>query len=142
MCFIHQYAETHEIEMKTHRLFLAINKNIELEEQLFYITFSMGISIFPDHASDYLSLSIKSDTAMFRSKELGKDQYTFYSQTMENISSNFLKLTSRIRNAIENNLFVFNKFKSGLFCDTTLLCPKKSSRVFGRSNSASGTCLF
>ena len=111
--------ETHEIEMKTHRLFLAINKNIELEEQLFYITFSMGISIFPDHASDYLSLSIKSDTAMFRSKELGKDQYTFYSQTMENISSNFLKLTGRIRNAIENDLFTLHyqpqhDLKSGL----------------------------
>lgn len=98
----------HDIEIKTRRLFLAISKNIELEEQLFYITFSMGIAIFPDHASDYLSLSIKSDTAMFRSKELGKDQYTFYSQTMENISSNFLKLTSRIRNAIENNLFVLH----------------------------------
>ena len=42
----------------------------------------------------------------------------------------------------ENSRFVFNKFNKGLFWATTLLCPKKSSRLLGRSSSANGTCLF
>ena len=43
---------------------------------------------------------------------------------------------------IEKSLFVLSKFKIGLFGDTTLLCPRNSSRVFGRKVSASGICLF
>ena len=39
---------------------------------------SIGIALYPKHASTYEELFKKADEALYASKERGKDRYTFY----------------------------------------------------------------
>jgi diguanylate cyclase (GGDEF)-like protein len=42
------------------------------------LTASMGVSLFPDHASEATSLIKLADTAMYSAKQAGKNGYCFY----------------------------------------------------------------
>lgn len=60
-------------------------KNITVgENQKVKISGSIGISIYPDHATSYTDLFQKADKAMYHSKEIGKDRYSIYSNDLEN----------------------------------------------------------
>jgi len=53
-----------------------IIKNIKLD-----ITTSIGVSIFPDHADTEINLMKKADIAMYKSKELGRNQVIYFDES-------------------------------------------------------------
>lgn len=60
-------------------------KNIKIENSpLSKISGSIGISIYPDHATAYTDLFQKADKAMYHAKEIGKDRYSIYTSDLEN----------------------------------------------------------
>lgn len=71
-------------------------KPIKIDNKEFYTGASVGISIYPDDAQSYEELIKAADTAMYQVKELGKNGYQFYTQTMND------KVTQRMH--IENDL--------------------------------------
>lgn len=46
------------------------------------VTPSIGISVFPKDASNYETLLKNADTAMYKAKQCGRDNYMFYSEAM------------------------------------------------------------
>jgi len=48
------------------------------------ITTSIGVAIFPDHADNEIKLMKKADIAMYKSKELGKNQIIYFDKTFLN----------------------------------------------------------
>ncbi len=71
--------------------------NIVVEGQELRITASIGISIFPQDGDDADKLIKNADAAMYKSKELGKNQYNLYEPQMND------KILERI--SFENGLF-------------------------------------
>lgn len=68
-----------------------------------YITASMGISVYPYDGRDEQSLIKNADTAMYNSKELGKNNYQFYTKDMYEKIVNKLNLERDLRHAVKNN---------------------------------------
>ena len=68
---------------------------------------SVGIAIFPDDAKDKIELLQHADTAMYKAKELGKNNYCFYQLDM-NVAINFRLAKERnLKKALEKEeLFV------------------------------------
>ena len=68
---------------------------------------SIGIAIFPDDAKDKIELLQHADTAMYKAKEFGKNNYCFYQLDM-NIAINFrLSKERNLKKALEKEeLFV------------------------------------
>lgn len=58
-----------------------------------YVTTSIGISVYPEDGSEVEPLIKNADTAMYHSKERGKNNYSFYSTDMSqtNLRQNMLK---------------------------------------------------
>ena len=56
----------------------AIMQPFILEEHTVYVTTSIGISLYPIDDRDPEILVKNADAAMYRAKELGKNQYQFY----------------------------------------------------------------
>jgi diguanylate cyclase (GGDEF)-like protein/PAS domain S-box-containing protein len=92
-----------------------INKAIEnipnyikskLGIDIFKVTFSMGISIFPDDSTDINEVIKFADTALYKAKELGKNTFCFYSQEITNKLEKRLKMLKKINEAIKNKEFV------------------------------------
>lgn len=92
-------------ESKVTSLMEELNKLWIIEGNEFYITCSLGISIYPDDGVDAQTLLKNSDTAMYVSKNNSKNCYTFYSPNMQNKSEKYLTMEKDLRSAILNNEF-------------------------------------
>lgn len=83
----------------------AIKQPIHVEGYNLQVTTSIGISIFPDNGVDASSILKNADTAMYSSKEAGRNQFNFFSQEMNASTERRLLLENKLRQAINDNLF-------------------------------------
>ncbi|MEF1310709.1 bifunctional diguanylate cyclase/phosphodiesterase [Vibrio mytili] len=72
--------------------------------QEFFLTSSVGMSVYPDDGETAEQLLACADMAMYRVKQEGRDGFCFYDQNMNNALQRYLDLESRLRNAISNQL--------------------------------------
>jgi len=91
---------------------------IDLDHRKIVITASIGISIFPDDADSAESLVRSADAAMYRAKEIGKDNCTLYAASMGLADLENLELESDLRTALSNGELVLHyqpimDFRSG-----------------------------
>ena len=75
----------------------------EVNGEEFYVTPSIGISIYPTDGRDEETLIKNADTAMYEAKDRGKNNYQFYSNTLDGISTWKMKLENLLRRAMEQN---------------------------------------
>lgn len=79
-----------------------------IQEYEFDVTASIGISYYPHDGQDINSLMIHADTAMFRAKEQGKNNFTVYTSSMNDKSYEKLSLEKALRKALVSNEFVLH----------------------------------
>ena len=73
----------------------------EIEGRLTYASFSIGIALYPDDASDMEGLLRSADTAMYRAKSRGRENYQFFSPEMNREIVEKVALESALRQALE-----------------------------------------
>ncbi|WP_099353615.1 sensor domain-containing protein [Fredinandcohnia onubensis] len=78
-------------------------KSFILEKKEFFISASIGISLFPIDGNDADTLVKNADTALYRAKELGRALYQFYSTDLQKQSSHLMYLETSLRRAIDKN---------------------------------------
>jgi diguanylate cyclase (GGDEF)-like protein len=71
----------------------------------FVVTPSIGIAVFPKDGSTSEELLMNADSAMYRAKSFGRNNYKFYSETMRTKSLHRLDLENLIRAAIDEQQF-------------------------------------
>ncbi|MFP7295951.1 EAL domain-containing protein [Neobacillus niacini] len=71
--------------------------------QEYYISPSIGISMYPNDGKDAEMLIKNADEAMFRVKEKGKAHYQFYRSDMNSVFTNIVTLETHLRKAIDRN---------------------------------------
>jgi diguanylate cyclase (GGDEF)-like protein/PAS domain S-box-containing protein len=71
-----------------------------------FLTASIGISLYPGDGKDVVSLLKCADAAMFKAKELGRDNYRFYTAGLNERVSELLILEGALRQAVEKNHLV------------------------------------
>jgi diguanylate cyclase (GGDEF)-like protein len=72
----------------------------------FYVTTSIGISLYPDDGLDAETLLKNSDAAMYRAKDHGRDNCQFYAPIMNARALERLALENSLRKGLANNEFV------------------------------------
>lgn len=83
-------------------------KAISVENQLCYVSASIGISYYPDDGDDYEELLINADTAMHRAKEIGKRQIVVFDQEMKKAVAEKAEIQNNLRKAIVNEEFILH----------------------------------
>lgn len=71
-------------------------------------TASIGVTLYPQDATDPETLIKFADTAMYRSKQAGRDTFRFFTAQMNADVVARLELESALRRAVENNEFVLH----------------------------------
>jgi diguanylate cyclase (GGDEF)-like protein len=71
----------------------------------FVVTPSIGIALYPQDGQSGEQLLMNADSAMYSAKNLGRNNYKFYSETMRTKSLHRLDLENQIRTAIEQQQF-------------------------------------
>jgi diguanylate cyclase (GGDEF)-like protein/PAS domain S-box-containing protein len=67
------------------------------------ISASMGISIYPDNATDIDTLIQQADAAMYKAKEAGRSTHRFFSADMNRLAEQRLVFSAALRQAIAND---------------------------------------
>ncbi len=84
----------------------AIKKPFHLKDEEVFVTFSIGISIYPTDGQDFDDLLKDSLSAMQYAKQDGGSQYRFFASDMNAKAKNRLALEKRMRAALVNEEFV------------------------------------
>jgi diguanylate cyclase (GGDEF)-like protein/PAS domain S-box-containing protein len=79
----------------------ALNEPFDLDGTEVYVTASIGIALFPNHAADANELLRISDAAMYQSKRAAPGGYAVYSDKSDD-SLGRLSLSTRLRKAVEH----------------------------------------
>lgn len=83
----------------------ALSPVFRIDDHDLYITASIGISIYPVDGDESSELLRKADIAMYRAKELGKNNYQFFASDMNQRAVERLSLENSLRRAVEENQF-------------------------------------
>lgn len=76
-----------------------------LERHEFYITTSVGITVYPDDGTDVQTLLKNADTAMYKAKEMGRKNYKFFNKAMNIQIIEKLNMENSLRHAVEKQEF-------------------------------------
>lgn len=87
------------------RIIKNVQQPIHIAEHEVYIGVSIGITVYPDDAEDTDTLIKNADIAMYHAKSLGKNNYQYFSDSMNDVAERRLKMESRVRYAIEQKQF-------------------------------------
>ncbi|MCL6570660.1 MAG: EAL domain-containing protein [Bacillus sp. (in: Bacteria)] len=90
------------------RLLYEFSKPLVVDDQEFFVTPSMGISIYPIDGMDEDSLIKNADSAMYQAKERGKNNFRFYSSDLNGISIRKMELENGMRKALEQQQFILH----------------------------------
>lgn len=82
---------------------LSLPFTLDLDEA--YVSVSIGIAFFPEDANSTENLIKNADQAMYLAKENGRNQFSFFTQTMQLALQNRHKLMHDLRNALEQEQF-------------------------------------
>lgn len=80
-------------------------ETIQLQTKHINPTSSIGISIYPQNGKKSLELLNNADLAMYHAKELGGNQFQFYTKELNNKISSRLESEIELQQAIDNNEF-------------------------------------
>jgi len=72
------------------------------------VTGSIGIALYPDDGSNLEILSQKADTAMYRAKQAGRNDYRFFTAEMQASSARNLQLLTALRHAQDKDQFALH----------------------------------
>lgn len=84
----------------------SLAKPILINGSELYISCSIGIAIYPMDGQDPETLILHADMAMYRTKELGRNNYYFYSEDLHVNAVAHAELELQLHNALVNNEFL------------------------------------
>lgn len=98
---LNNISSTYDVSTIMDKIMNLFNHPIILKEQEVFITASVGIALFPKDGEDVDTLIKNADIAMYNSKSLGKNRYTYCSTDMKDEVIEKMKLTNLLYRAQE-----------------------------------------
>ena len=87
------------------RVITALTPPFNCAGHQFVVTPSIGIAMYPQDGKTGEELLMNADSAMYRAKYVGRNNYKFYSETMRTKSLHRLDIENQLRNAVDGEQF-------------------------------------
>ncbi|MGZ5449721.1 MAG: PAS domain S-box protein [Thermoanaerobaculia bacterium] len=84
----------------------AVRHPVTIDEHELFVTTSIGIAVFPGEGTDAESLLRNADRAMYRAKELGRDNYQFASAAQSQPAESRMAMERALHRALERDELV------------------------------------
>lgn len=90
-----------DVSDKVQNLIKYLRRHWVLDRQEFFISYSIGIAMYPEHGGNLSTLFKRADIAMYFVKKEMKDNYSFYYSEMENKNSDHIRRVNYLRHAVD-----------------------------------------
>ena len=90
------------------KIFSAFKAPFNIEGQKFFLTVSMGASIYPNDGDDAETLIKNADIAMFKAKDEGRNTCRLFTSSLNKSAIERVKLENKLRNALEKREFLLH----------------------------------
>lgn len=90
------------------KILAALAEPFNLAGHEVFVTASIGISLFPHDGNDVEALLKNADTALYRTKEQGRNGYTLYTAEMNALALKRMALENSLRRAVERSEFLLH----------------------------------
>ncbi len=87
------------------KIIAAMEVPCDIEGKSLHISPSLGISLFPGNGEDVDALMKNADTAMYHAKEMGRNNFQFFTPAMTAAATERLEIERDLRAALKNNEF-------------------------------------
>jgi len=101
-------ADTRAAATVAQKILDSISRPIEVDGHELFVTTSIGIAIFPDDGMDAETLLKTADRAMYRAKELGRNNYQFATRAAIEAGAGRLSLERSLHHAFDRKEFVIH----------------------------------
>lgn len=95
----------YSVEGVANKILKLIAEPYKLKDKVGYVTASIGVTFFPDDGTDAETLLRKADSAMYKSKENGRNMVQFFTKEMDALAQQRRLLEVQLRQAIVNEEF-------------------------------------
>jgi len=102
---IEQLDDTQDLSAIAQKLLTAMSSPLAINGNLYQLTGSIGVAMYPKDGADGPSLLKNADIAMYRAKSSGRNNYQFYSSDINEHSVERLALENELRQAVARREF-------------------------------------
>ena len=118
--------DTNDIFMSMQRILEAVAVPLTINNMDYLVTCSIGVSIYPDDGLDANLLLRNADTAMYKAKKAGRNNFQIYTQALNAALTERVTLEYNLRQAIELEEFILHyqpkvDFATGKVCGAEAL---------------------
>jgi len=99
-------SKVEDIAQSMQRILTAVATPCLIEGRDFVVSCSIGIGIYPDDGNDTNTLLKHADSAMYKAKQLGRNNFQFYTRELNKVLTERMDTEYRLRHAIENEEFL------------------------------------
>jgi len=115
-----------DIAQGMQRILAAVMDPCVIDGRDFVVSCSIGIGIYPDDGATPSTLFKNADLAMYKAKQLGRNNFQFYSRELKEVLTERVEIEYRLRSAIENEEFLLYyqpkmDFATGKMCGAEAL---------------------
>lgn len=97
------YRNAESAERVAAEIMEALAAPLRLGSRLMQMSASIGISLYPDHATDIDTLMQQADAAMYMAKQAGRSTHRLFSAEMNGLAEQRLAMIAALRSAISDN---------------------------------------
>jgi len=95
-----------DVAVLAEKLLKVMAEPMYIDDHMLYVSASIGVSIYPLDATDSEDLLKFADTAMYKAKEEGRNNFQFYTSEMTQIALERMNMKTYLRQGIDNEEFV------------------------------------
>lgn len=121
MVVISDFNSTFALENICQKILNSLQLPFEIDKDIFYITASIGVTVYPDDSLNSEELIKHADQAMYEAKKHGRNLYQFFTQSMQISVSNKISILNDLRIALANNQFELYYQPILSMCDSKVL---------------------
>ncbi len=103
---INHFESTEQIEPSICRLIENLSKPMILKDRQLVVTPSIGISGYPDDGENVESMLRNADTAMYKAKSSGRNNFQFYGRDMSENTMKQFEMENQLRGAVQRKEIV------------------------------------
>jgi diguanylate cyclase (GGDEF)-like protein/PAS domain S-box-containing protein len=82
-----------------------MSEPFQLGEEVVHVSVSIGITLYPNDATEIDNLFRNADQAMYAAKHEGRNRYRYFTESMQEAAQTRMRLVNDLRGALEGNQF-------------------------------------